>query len=92
MADDNSTASSKKEALPAYYVFVNSLLNLRAAIRLSRTAVYGEMGMNEELVSAEGVLTLAEAELERICAVLESTSIRDVWPTPTPVEKEVAHG
>ncbi|MDB6083721.1 MAG: hypothetical protein JWN43_1602 [Gammaproteobacteria bacterium] len=88
MADDNSTPPAG--AAPSDHCDVlNGLLNLKGAIRLSREAVYRQMGTNDDLVSAEGVLHLAEKEMERLYAMVDCPAIAKAWPSSI---GEVAYG
>lgn len=89
MAIDNSTTLPASPALPEHCDVLNALLNLKGAIRLSREAVYTQMGTDDDLVAAEGVLELAESEIERIYAILESAAVAKAWPFVT---EAVPHG
>lgn len=89
MADDNSTTIPGAAALPEHADLLNALLNLKGAIRLSREAVYNQMNGNDGLVAAEGVLQLAENEMERIYAMVDCSRIAKAWPNAA---EEVAHG
>jgi hypothetical protein len=89
MATDNSTTSAAAVA-PAHSDVIHALLNLKGALHLARLAVYEEMGLNENLVSAESVLDLAEREAERLMAMIDNTDTMMAWPDPT--REEVVHG
>jgi hypothetical protein len=84
MATDNSTTIPTAPAtagfVPNRHDVLYGLFNVKGAIRLSREAVYEEMGVNENLVSAEGVLVLAETELKRIIAMIDSAAGAKAWP------------
>lgn len=97
MATDDSTTTTAAAALLDHFNVLNTLLDIKGAVRLSRKAVYDTM--NEvtlrdhptesaaTLSSADGVLTLAENAIERLYERL--ASISDAWPASS---EEVAHG
>jgi hypothetical protein len=67
--------------LPNYYDLLNGLINVKGSLRLAHTAVYTNSGAHEALADAEGVLTLAVRELERVYALIDSAAVRDLWET-----------
>ena len=74
--------------IPKYYELCNALLSLQGAIRLADVAVHANMGVNQDLVAANGVLQLAEAEVERIYAIVSMPAVMNAWPDRS---TEVAH-
>ena len=70
---------TKPALLPNYCNLLNGLLNVKGSLRLGRLAVYSNMGAHEALADADGVLTLAERELARIYALMDSAAVRDLW-------------
>ena len=88
MATDDSTTPAAPAASPTHGDVINAVLNLKGAIHLSREAVYRKMGIDDDLVSAEAVLELAEAEIDRLNAMIDCNAVSEAWPTPS---EEVAH-
>jgi hypothetical protein len=82
MATDNSTTP----ALPEHVDVLNALLDIKGAVRLSRQTVGDNVDGNASIEAVDGVLTLAEAAIERL--YLQLDGMRDTWPQ---VAAEVAH-
>jgi hypothetical protein len=97
MADDIVRPQAAAAALPEHVDVLNALQDIQGAVRLSRQAVYNTMNevtLRDDpaesaatLSSADGVLTLTEAAIERL--YLQLDAMRNAWPTPV---EAVGHG
>jgi hypothetical protein len=97
MATDDSTTTTAAAALPEHCDVLNALLDIKGAMGISRRLVSSTadvvtlaehaMESANTLSGVDGVLTLAEAAIERLYEQLAAMS--DAWPAS---REEVAHG
>jgi hypothetical protein len=74
--------------LPNYYNLLNGLFNVKGVVRLAAAAVYYNMDDKPSLQDADGGLTLALREIERIYALMDEPAVRHLWETKPSREEE----
>jgi len=74
--------------LPNYLSLLNGLFNVKGVVRLAAAAVYYHMDDKPALQDADGGLTLALREIERIYALMDEPAVRDLWETKPSREEE----
>jgi hypothetical protein len=74
--------------LPNYHSLLNGLFNVKGVVRLAAAAVYANMDDKPSLQDADGGLTLALREVERIYALLDEPAVRRLWETKPSREEE----